>query len=84
MKGRALKRKIPENLYVLVQPVEELYCHQGVFFCHKASKYRKESETKEKMECCAELRVDERIRQIATVKHDSKILSITSDELVVR
>ena len=33
------------------------------------------------MMCCAELRVDERIQQIATVKHDSKIISITSDEL---
>ena len=30
---------------------------------------------------CAELRVDEKIRQIAVVKHDSKILSSTSDEL---
>ena len=36
------------------------------------------------MICCAELRVDERIRQIATVKNDSKILSITSDELVAK
>ena len=34
------------------------------------------------MICCAELRVDERIRQIAAVKHDSKVLSITLDELV--
>ena len=38
----------------------------------------------EKMICCVELRLDERIRQIATVKHDSKILSITSDELVAK
>ena len=36
------------------------------------------------MICCAELRVDERIRQIAAVKHDSKILSITSGELVAK
>ena len=34
--------------------------------------------------CWAELRVDERIRQIATVKHDSRILSINSDELAAK
>ena len=51
-------------------------------FCDKASKYKKGSKTREKMICCAELRVDERIRQIAAVKHDSKVLSITLDELV--
>ena len=33
---------------------------------------------------CAELRVDEKIRQIAVVKHDSKILSSTSDELFLK
>ena len=32
----------------------------------------------------AELYADEKIRKIATVKHDSKIISITSDELVER
>ena len=53
-------------------------------FCDKASKYKKGSKTREKMICCAELRVDERIQQIVTVKHDSKILSITSDELVAK
>ena len=36
------------------------------------------------MTCCAEIRVDERIRQIASVKHDSEILFITSDELVAK
>ena len=36
------------------------------------------------MICCAEIRVDERIRQIASVKHDSEILFITSDELVAK
>ena len=53
-------------------------------FCDKASKYKKGSKTREKMICCSELRVDERIRQIATVKHDTKILSITSEELVAK
>ena len=53
-------------------------------FCDKASKYKKGSKKREKMICCAELRFDERIRQIVTVKHDSKILSITSDELVAK
>ena len=53
-------------------------------FCDKASKYKKRSKTLKKMICCAELRIDERIRQIAAVKHDSKILSITSDELVAK
>ena len=50
----------------------------------KTSKYEKGSKTQGKMICCVELRVDERIRQIATAKHDSKILSITSDELVAK
>ena len=36
------------------------------------------------MICCAELGVDEKIRQITTVKHDSETLSITSDELVAK
>ena len=49
----------------------------------KTSNMRKEVK-QEKMICCVELRLDERIRQIATVKHDSKILSITSDELVAK
>ena len=50
--------------------------------CDKTSNYKKGSRTREKMICCAELRVDERIRQTAAVKHDSKVLSITLDELV--
>ena len=53
-------------------------------FCDKASKYKKGSKTREKMICCEELHVEERIRQIATVKHDSKIVSINSDELVTK
>ena len=53
-------------------------------FCDKASKYKKRSKTRKKMICCAELRVNERVRQISAVKHDSKILSITSDELVAK
>ena len=53
-------------------------------FCDKASKHKKGSKPREQMICCAELRVDERIRQIATIKHDSKILSINSDDLVAK
>ena len=53
-------------------------------FCDKASKYKKGSKTLEKMKCCAEQCADERIWQIATVKHDSKIISINSDELVAK
>ena len=37
-------------------------------FCDKASKYKKGSKRLEKMICCAELRVDERIRKIATIQ----------------
>ena len=48
--------------------MEELYYHQGEYF--KSSKYKKGSKTWEKMICCAEIRVDERMRQIASVKHD--------------
>ena len=36
------------------------------------------------MICCADLHVDELIQQFATAKHDSKILSITSEKLLVK
>ena len=51
-------------------------------FCDKASKCKKESKTREKMISCVEPSVDETIWQITAVKLDSKILYITSDELV--
>lgn len=36
------------------------------------------------MICCADLHVDELIKQFATAKHDSKILFITSEKLLVK
>ena len=52
-------------------------------FCRKQSKYTG-SNTRETLRCCSEMRVDERIRNIATSRHDSHILSITADELVAK
>ena len=78
--------------------VEEEYCRKSLrsgstngetvlpsrcIFCDKASKDKKGSKTQEKLICCAES-IDERIRQIAAVRNDLKILSITSDKLVAK
>ena len=46
------------------------------------SKYKKGTNTREKLLCCSEFRADEKIRSAATRKFDSKILSIASDELI--
>ena len=53
-------------------------------FCGLVSKYKKGTNTREKLLCCSEFRTDEKIRSAATRKFDSKILSIASDELIAK
>ena len=53
-------------------------------FCGLVSKYKKGTNTREKLLCCSEFRADEKIRSAATRKFDSKILSIASDELIAK
>ena len=48
------------------------------------SKYKKGTNTREKLLCCPEFRADEKIRSAATRKFDSKILSIASEELITK
>ena len=48
------------------------------------SKYKKGTNTREKLLCCSEIRADEKIGSAATRKFDSKILSIASDELIAK
>ena len=48
------------------------------------SKYKKGTNTREKLLCCSEFRADEKICSAATRKFDSKILSIASDKLIAK
>ena len=51
-------------------------------FCDKSSKYMKGSRTKEPLIQARELRADNKVLEVATMKVDRKILAITSRELV--
>ena len=51
-------------------------------FCDKASKYQKGSNTRERLTPAVEFRADERLRKLATQRCDSKILSITSRDII--
>ena len=53
-------------------------------FCDKQSKYLKGKHTRDPLRCCSQFRVDSRIRTIARERHDSKILSLASDELIAK
>jgi len=53
-------------------------------FCDKISQYKKGTNTRETFRCCYALRVDERIKKVAVDKHDSKLIRITSDELIAK
>ena len=50
-------------------------------FCNK-DKYKKNTRNREKLSSCMQIRADENIRKIATEKNDSKVLAITTDELI--
>ena len=47
-------------------------------------KYKKGANTREPLRCCAQLRVDQKLKMIATERHDAKLIALTSDELVVK
>ena len=51
-------------------------------FCNKESKYGKGQQTREKLIQCSDLRCDQRIRDVATARHDTNILAIASRGLV--
>ncbi|XP_078353848.1 uncharacterized protein LOC144638526 [Oculina patagonica] len=51
-------------------------------FCDKGNKYIKRSHSREPLIQASELRADEKVRAVATAKRDSKILTVTSRELV--
>ena len=54
-----------------------------VFFCEKKSnKYIKRSHSREPLIQASELRAEEKVRAVATIKMDNKILAATSRELV--
>ena len=53
-------------------------------FCGLVSKYKKGTNTREKLLCCSEFLADEKIRSAANRKFDFKILSIASDELIAK
>ena len=57
---------------------------QICIFCDKTSKYKKGTNTREILRCCTELRVDQRLKKAAIDRHDSKLISLTSDELVAK
>ena len=52
-------------------------------FCQK-TKYKTGTNTREPLRCCHEMRLNARIRELATERHDSRILAIASDELVAK
>ena len=51
-------------------------------FCEKSNKYIKRSHSREPLIQASELRADEKVRAVATIKMDNKILAVTSRELV--
>ena len=51
-------------------------------FCEKSNKYIKRSHSREPLIQASELRADEKVRAVATIKMDNKILAATSRELV--
>ena len=53
-----------------------------VFFVKKAIKYIKRSHSREPLIQASELRADEKVRAVATIKMDNKVLAATSRELV--
>ena len=57
---------------------------QICIFCGGDSKYKKGTNTREPLRCCAQLRVDQKLKMIATERHDAKLIALTTDELVAK
>ena len=51
-------------------------------FCEKSNKYINRSHTREPLIQASELRADEKVRAMAAIKMDNKILAVASRELV--
>ena len=63
-------------------PAKQTIYYRICIFCNKESKYAKGQQTREKLIQCSDLRSDQRIRDVATARHDTNILAIASRELV--
>ena len=48
------------------------------------SQYKKGTNTREPLRCCAQLRVDQKLKAIATEQHNAKLIALTSGELVAK
>ena len=57
---------------------------QICIFCGRDSKYKKGTHTREPLRCCTQIRVDQKLKVIATERHDAKLIAPTSDELVAK
>ena len=53
-------------------------------FCGGDAEYKKGTNTREPLRCCAQLRVDQKLKAIATERHDAKLIALTSDKLVAK
>ena len=53
---------------------------RSVFFVKKSNKYIKRSHSREPLIQASELPTDEKVRAVATIKMDNKILAVTSRE----
>ena len=51
-------------------------------FCDKISKNKKGTNPREPLRCCTELRVDKKINKITVDRHDSILITLTSEEWV--
>ena len=57
---------------------------QICIFCGRDSKYKKGTNTTEPLRCCAQLRVDKKLKTISTERHDAKLITLTSHELLAK
>ena len=57
---------------------------QICIFCGRDSKYKKGTNTREPVRCYAKLRVDQKLKPIGIERHDTKLIALTSDELVAK
>ena len=57
---------------------------QICIFCGRDSKCKKGKNTREPLRCCAQLRLDQKLKTIATEQHDAKLIALTSNELVAK
>ena len=57
---------------------------QICIFCGGDSKYKRGTKKRDPLRYCAQLKVDQKLRTIATERHHAKLIALTSDELVAK